>query len=322
MCVNPNNSIFYVYVYLDPRKPGYYVFGNYIFEHEPFYVGKGSNGRMYKHLYEFRGNRHLHNKIKKIRKEYDCDPIIIKVNEMITEDEAFEIEKELICVIGRWDKKLGTLCNHTDGGDGSSGIIVSEETRQKMSEKLKEFYQTEQGRAVKENTGKLLQEFYQTEQGQTVKENIVKLLKEYHQTEQGRAVIINRKRLLASDETKRKMRISMGVTDEKLEKAKILIDEGIAITKIAKIIDITYKTLVKYFKNDIIEQHQKRKEHNQEKIKYNKPKPKYRMTYPDGTIVEVPQLKEFCEKNGITKQGLAYAKSVGKTCKGFSCEKI
>ena len=35
------NWKFYVYAYLDPTKPGKYVYDNIEFEFEPFYVGKG-----------------------------------------------------------------------------------------------------------------------------------------------------------------------------------------------------------------------------------------------------------------------------------------
>ena len=37
---------FYVYIWLDPRKLGKYVYGNYEFDHEPIYVGKGKGGRL------------------------------------------------------------------------------------------------------------------------------------------------------------------------------------------------------------------------------------------------------------------------------------
>jgi hypothetical protein len=134
MCIS-TDPIFYVYVYLDPRKPGYYVYGNYIFEYEPFYVGKGKNGRSHVHLFEskqkYNGNKHFSRKIKKIHKECCIDPIIIKVKDTLTEDMAFEIEKEMIFVIGRSDKKLGTLCNLTDGGQGSSGYKFTSEQVEK-----------------------------------------------------------------------------------------------------------------------------------------------------------------------------------------------
>lgn len=36
---------YYVYCYLDPRKEGVYVFGEYQFDYEPIYVGKGKGQR-------------------------------------------------------------------------------------------------------------------------------------------------------------------------------------------------------------------------------------------------------------------------------------
>ena len=36
---------FYVYIYLDPRKPGSFMYNNLEFNFEPFYVGKGTKNR-------------------------------------------------------------------------------------------------------------------------------------------------------------------------------------------------------------------------------------------------------------------------------------
>ena len=131
-------NIFYVYVYLDPRKPGHYVYGEYEFDYEPFYIGKGSNGRLYDHLYKrkrnIKHNRHFYNKISKIQRECCVDPIIVKVKEIITEEISLDLEIAMITTIGRYDLKKGPLCNLTDGGEGVSGKIVTEETRKKLSE--------------------------------------------------------------------------------------------------------------------------------------------------------------------------------------------
>ena len=40
----------YVYVYLDPRKPGKFIYNDFSFEFEPFYVGKGYGDRAFGHL--------------------------------------------------------------------------------------------------------------------------------------------------------------------------------------------------------------------------------------------------------------------------------
>lgn len=115
---------YYTYIYLDPRKSGDFIYQRgieevYCFNHEPFYIGKGLGDRLFWHLncYKSDGNRHKKNIIKKIRRN-GLEPIIIKVLQNATEDEAFTEEITLISIIGRVDKGLGTLTNKTNGGDG------------------------------------------------------------------------------------------------------------------------------------------------------------------------------------------------------------
>ena len=72
-----------VYVYLDHRKPGNYVYGDLKFEYEPIYVGKGNinRPRNHKYLYKTTINR-FYSKIKSIITETNKFPdfIIIKNN--------------------------------------------------------------------------------------------------------------------------------------------------------------------------------------------------------------------------------------------------
>lgn len=131
MC-NPEENIFYVYVYLDPMKPGHYVYGEYEFDYKPFYVGKGKAERAYDHLCECY-NKHFGFKIKKIQRITGNDPIILLYKENMVEDVSYDLEVMMVATIGRYDKKKGPLCNHTDAGEGGRGRIVSDETRKKIS---------------------------------------------------------------------------------------------------------------------------------------------------------------------------------------------
>ena len=103
-------NIYYVYTY--NREDG-----------TPYYVGKGKGRRAYT------SHRSVH--VPKDRSR------IVFLYENMTEAEAHAKEIELIALYGRKDNGTGILRNLTDGGEGTSGAIVSEETKAKRSAALK-----------------------------------------------------------------------------------------------------------------------------------------------------------------------------------------
>ena len=113
-------SIFYVYLYLDPV------------DLQPFYVGKGKGKRAWQHL-KFKGHTHFLNKVRRIQEELGIDPVVVIYQDNLLEQDAFELENELIKFYGRENNSTGCLCNLTDGGEGTSGHVVSEEERKKRS---------------------------------------------------------------------------------------------------------------------------------------------------------------------------------------------
>jgi hypothetical protein len=120
-------SDYYVYVWLDPRKPGKYKYGDHKFKYEPFYVGKGLNNRMFAFKRED-GSSFLKRKLNNIT----C-PICLKTKENLTEKEAFKEEIKMIALIGRYNLGKGPLTNLTDGGEGGSGHYHTSETKEKIS---------------------------------------------------------------------------------------------------------------------------------------------------------------------------------------------
>jgi hypothetical protein len=105
--MNIYKSHFYVYLYL--RE-----------DFTPYYVGKGSGKRAYKkHKGEVYPPK---NKSK-----------IILIETELSEIQSFILERYYIRWFGRKDNNTGILRNKTDGGEGFSGIIVSEELRRERS---------------------------------------------------------------------------------------------------------------------------------------------------------------------------------------------
>ena len=132
MHLNDLRTKYYVYVLEDPRKPGPYAAGPYLFTHEPFYIGKGEGYRKRVHLTDAR-------RVLKEGREDELDPVedaklirIIEifrsgdwpheeiepvteiVREGMTEFQAYEFEADMIRTIGR---KIygGLLLNEDDG---------------------------------------------------------------------------------------------------------------------------------------------------------------------------------------------------------------
>ena len=106
-----NPSIFYTYAYLREDRT-------------PYYIGKGKGRRLYS------------KDKKEVRLPKDKSRIIF-LKQNLTEEDAFGHEIYMISIFGRVDLGTGILRNKTDGGEGLSGRIVSEETKRKQSKAKK-----------------------------------------------------------------------------------------------------------------------------------------------------------------------------------------
>jgi hypothetical protein len=103
------SNTYYVYAYL--REDG-----------TPYYIGKGKDKRItapHNIAVPKESNRRL------------------KLSQNLTEEQAHQLEIELIAHYGRKDNGTGILRNLTDGGEGTSGWIPADSTKQKISESRK-----------------------------------------------------------------------------------------------------------------------------------------------------------------------------------------
>jgi len=133
----------YVYVYLDPRQEGEFTYGEYSFNHLPFYVGVSRNGtihdRMSRHLRyakmdkDITNNKYKKNIIKSILSD-NTEPIILKYREELTKSEAFSLEIDMISSIGNRYDGSGPLVNISRGGDGGD-TFTSNPRKEEIREK-------------------------------------------------------------------------------------------------------------------------------------------------------------------------------------------
>ena len=100
----------------------YYTYAYLREDGTPYYIGKGKGYRAYK-------------KCRSGIKPPKDRSKIIKLKQNLTEEEAFKHEIYMIDVLGRKDIGTGILRNKTGGGEGTSGYIMKDKQKKKLSEK-------------------------------------------------------------------------------------------------------------------------------------------------------------------------------------------
>ena len=119
--------MFYVYVYKDPRPTK---------NQQVVYVGKGTGDRAWYHWNKrVKGNKGFGAFLALLRRE-NLTPVIEVVKDNLGEAEAFYEEMRLIELYGRRDLGTGALFNLTDGGEGFSNVVRTDEWKQNISEAL------------------------------------------------------------------------------------------------------------------------------------------------------------------------------------------
>ncbi len=222
----------YVYIYYDPRKTPI----------EPIYIGKGKGKRMSFHKNRAE-NPILKRKLEKI-KVLGLEPIIEKFIDNISDEEALKIEIELITKYGRIDLGTGPLCNLTEGGDGTSGRIASEETKRLWSEQRRgkkqtpAQYEANCNRTVSEERKKEVSEFFKG--------------KDFLTKEQREDIRIKNTGQKRSDETKKLWSEQRLGKNEKIKwppnDELLLMVKNSSLSEVAKLFNTTYSNLKKRLK--------------------------------------------------------------------------
>jgi hypothetical protein len=194
----------YIYAILDVTKSCQIKYGQYEFLYEPIYIGTGNYNRWNSHFVKAkRGDTrtHIRAKIKQLMDD-NTTPTIKILHENLTKDDASNIEKELISIIGRRVTNSGPLYNTAIGGEGGD-TYTNNPNRQNILNKLK-------SRPAPWNKGK-------TQSNDIKVKSISTTLKK--RIKSGEIVMPSRKGILWSDEMK--MKLSLSHKGIKLSKPRI-----------------------------------------------------------------------------------------------------
>jgi hypothetical protein len=119
-------------------------------KNEPFYIGIG---KLISRAYS-KKNRNMHWKNIVKNTKYTIEILFDNLNW----EEACIKEKEFIKIHGRCDLHTGTLCNLTDGGDGTINVKISNERKHQMSLNSKGVLNAFYGKNHSEETRKTISE--------------------------------------------------------------------------------------------------------------------------------------------------------------------
>lgn len=263
----------------------YYTYAYLREDRTPYYVGKGEKNRIYK-----KGKGEIKPPKDKSR--------IIFLKQNLTEQEAFKHEIYMINVFGRKDLGTGILRNRTNGGEGCSGMVHSEDVKLKIKN----------SNLGKKHTEKSKKKMSESQKGRIHSEETkIKIGK----SSKNRKPMLGKK---MSEETKKRLKeINLGRKHSEESKNKMSDAHKGRI----------YKPLTEEHKNKLSESNKGKHiitDEIKNKISNSLCKKTYKLISPLGEEIVIKNITKFCKENNLSLAGMRkvmYGKQI-KPYKGWT----